>query len=62
MRAIIIEDKDARALLERLELEKMRQMERLSEDVGMPFAIQLHAQFRLIVSSWLHEQGCDLMR
>jgi hypothetical protein len=77
MRAIIIEDKDARALLEQLKLELLKP--HIVEDIhsncigglqspesvrnGIERAAkELHRKFHYIVCSWLQDQGCDVVR
>jgi hypothetical protein len=68
MRAIIIDDKDARQLLETLQLAKLqaRNDNRLmgpykAEDV--PWAIdEVHRWFHYHVTLWLQDQGCNTIR
>jgi hypothetical protein len=74
MRVIIIDDKDARALLDRLEL---RSFEKLFPGFGvaqhdawnaLPNAIRdelisnMHKRFHFVVCSWLQEQGASVVR
>jgi len=63
MRAIIIEDKDARALLDSLKLEQLRKDRpnfALSE--GQTMVDQVHRTFHYIVCQWLQDQGADVVR
>jgi hypothetical protein len=68
MRAIIIDDKDAKQLLESLQLAKLkarnnpRDMQAYKpEDV--PWAIDdVHQWFHYHVCKWLQDQGCDVVR
>ena len=63
MKAIIIEDKDARALIERLELAKLRERTHSSSHAGEPPSWDdMHRTFHYVVTSWLQEQGCDTVR
>lgn len=63
MRAIIIDDKDARALLESLELTKLQEKGGFRDDGGaMPILDQLHRKFHYIVCQWLQDQGADVVR
>ncbi len=55
MRVIIIEDKDAKNLISKLELEKFK----ISKS-GMTEVSQIHRQFHYIVAKWLQEQGAEL--
>lgn len=59
MRVIIIEDKDAIALLEQLELEKFKIKE--SHPRGNT-PEDFHRRFHYIVTRWLQEQGCKGIR
>lgn len=64
MRAIIIKDEDARALLDQLKLDRFqgannvriegRTAEQIMEDV--------HGRFHYIVCRWLQEQGASVVR
>jgi hypothetical protein len=58
MRAIIIEDKDARDLLRRLEMEKLRDAGHFRGQEVITTA-QMHRVFHYQVTRWLQEQGCD---
>lgn len=51
MRAIIIEEKDVRALMEQLELEKLR-LTGHQKPVD-----EIHRRFHYVVCKWLQEQG-----
>jgi hypothetical protein len=71
MRAIIIEDKDSKALLDQLALAKFGDVaahtcERLKD---LPLEIQrqevikeVHARFHYVVCRWLQEQGANCVR
>lgn len=61
MRAIIISDADARALLSRLELNAMRAANHWPHNSkATNEAIQeAHRTFHYIVCNWLQEQGAD---
>lgn len=51
MRAIIIEEKDIKALMERLELKKLQlRGTQTPED-------EIHRHFHFVVCGWLQEQG-----
>jgi len=61
MKAVIIEDKDAKALVDKLELVKLRKRVQDSEaDVVNDDFGKLHRIFHYEVVSWLQAQGCDL--
>lgn len=72
MRAIIIDDKDARALLDSLKLEKLnllteRQFGRSTFWEQEQPAIQallkdMHSCFHFIVCKWLQDQGASVVR
>lgn len=65
MRAIIIDDKDARVLLERLELGAMKAKAtgyRGNGPNGEHTFDDIHRTFHYIVTSWLTEQGCNVIR
>jgi len=69
MKVIIIEEKDSKALLDRLELQKFRKGEQhrnkkasTSTDLGNRDMVTLgdmHRWFHYIVTIWLQEQGAD---
>lgn len=60
MKAIIIQDTDARALLDKLKLESMREAGHFREDSGGPPSIaSIHRAFHYVVCRWLQEQGAD---
>ena len=64
MRAIIIEDKDAKALLKELELIKLRGPSRMLKDnAGVNEAAynEVHRSFHCVAVRWLQAQGCDLI-
>ena len=61
MKAIIIQNTDARALLDQLKLEKFEQSDgkivSANTDLG-----RMHAKFHYIVCRWLQEQGANVVR
>ena len=59
MRAIIIEDKDARALLEKLELNNFLHRNKVSNEEQQVYC-EAHRSFHSVVCKWLQEQGCDV--
>ncbi len=63
MRAIIIEDKDARALLDSLKLESLRKdRPKYAESAGMSTVDTIHRTFHYIVVQWLQDQGANVVR
>jgi hypothetical protein len=74
MRAIIIDDKDSRALIQSLELASLEQdlgssgtydnevWNNLPPHVRDGLIRVLHRRFHLVVWRWLQEQGCDCHR
>ena len=62
MRAIIIDDHDARALMERLELAKFKHRPITEGRTTEQILDDVHGHFRYIVVSWLTEQGCTVVR
>lgn len=61
MRAIIIDDKDAKALLDSLKLEKLEEGNHFCGD--KPVTLQhMHRTFHFVVCRWLQEQGADVVR
>lgn len=71
MRAIIIQDKDAKALLDQLKLEAFYNrgrlygfpaLEKLTESEREMVLTELHRKFHYIVTHWLQDQGADLIR
>ena len=60
MKAIIIEDKDAKALVDRLSLEKYIVDQRPKYEPDKPQAEQMHRWFHMVVISWLQEQGASV--
>ncbi len=63
MKAIIISDSDARALLDSLELTKMRHIDlmRPSTEESTSYA-DVHRAFHYIVTGWLQAQGADVTK
>jgi hypothetical protein len=60
MRAIIISDADARALLDKLELRSLHADNILREDPARPPTVSdIHRAFHYVVTRWLQEQGAD---
>jgi hypothetical protein len=68
MRAIIIDDKDARALLDQLRLESWQYspsstVMRIGEQYNMPkqdldaMVHEVHRRFHYVVTGWLQDQG-----
>lgn len=64
MKAIIISDADSRALLDRLELVKLRGAGHMvREDADRPPTMEeVHRVFHYVVCNWLQEQGADCVR
>lgn len=60
MRVIIIEDKDARALLDALKLERFEQAD--SDKQHWDIIQKVHQQFHYHVCTWLQDQGCQILR
>lgn len=65
MKAIIIQDTDARALLDKLKLESMLEAGHFrgyEEPEGKPPSISsIHRAFHYVVCRWLQEQGADVV-
>lgn len=66
MRAIIIDDKDAKALLDKLKLESLENYcTRTSEIYGISpearkaFLEEVHRRFHYVVCTWLQQQGAS---
>jgi hypothetical protein len=70
MRAIIIKDADARALIDQLKLVEFKEKkfgdrlpEGLAPDAWRKAVIEeVHASFHLAVCRWLQDQGAELIR
>ena len=63
MRVIIIEDKDARALLDSLKLESLIVNQGFGGDPNNKSLVSsIHRAFHYRVCVWLQEQGCDVVR
>lgn len=64
MKAIIISDSDARALLDQLKLKAMEDGRHvMRKDYDKPASIEeIHRSFHYIVCRWLQEQGADVTR
>ncbi len=68
MKAIIISDSDARALINELKLNKFNETrrgtltERHGQAVVEAMVDSIHSEFHYIVTRWLQEQGADCLR
>ncbi len=63
MRAIIIQDTDARALLDSLKLHAMQDSNILRVDCTKPPSVDdIHRAFHYVVARWLQEQGANVAR
>ena len=63
MRVIIIEDKDARALLDSLKLESLTVNQGWGGDPDSQSLVSaIHRAFHYRVCVWLQEQGCEVVR
>jgi hypothetical protein len=61
MRVIIIQDKDAKALLDSLKLEQITMPIPVRTNGGEKEAIaDIHRRFHYRVTTWLQDQGCKL--
>jgi hypothetical protein len=61
MKAIIISDADARALLDKLELTALRPNNVMRADPSRPATVEeIHRAFHYVVTRWLKEQGADV--
>ncbi len=62
MRAIIIQDTDARALLDKLRLQSMQSENVMRFDPNQPARVEdVHRAFHYIVVKWFQEQGADVI-
>jgi hypothetical protein len=60
MKAIIISDMDARALLDKLKLKSLCSDNILRADPSRPATMdEMHRAFHYVVTRWLQEQGAD---
>jgi hypothetical protein len=59
MKAIIISDTDARALLDKLELTKLQDAGHFRNPEGPASLSEVHRVFHYVVCRWLQEQGAD---
>lgn len=61
MKAIIISDMDARALLDKLKLTALREAGHLrgTDPDRQPSIEEMHRTFHYVVTRWLQEQGAD---
>lgn len=63
MRAIIIDDKDARDLIEKLELCKLKGNFHKTFDTDRKASIEdVHSAFHYVVVRWLQDQGANIIR
>lgn len=68
MRAIIIDDKDARELLDQLKLDKFEQIgtrlpEKLDAETWKKAVIEeIHRKMHYVVCRWLQDQGASVVR
>lgn len=60
MRAIIIEDKDAKDLVDQLELAKLRETG-FFRSSGNPTFEEIHRVFHFVVVRWLQDQGANVI-
>ena len=63
VKAIIITDMDARALLDKLKLESMYENNHFRRtDFDKPASVEdVHRAFHYVVCRWLQEQGADIV-
>lgn len=62
VKAIIIQDTDARALLDKLKLESLKGEHTQWDDPdNRPTVASMHRRFHYIVCTWLQEQGADVV-
>jgi hypothetical protein len=60
MKAIIINDTDARALLAKLELTALKADNIMRDEPNRPATVSdIHRAFHYVVTRWLQEQGAD---
>ena len=59
MRAIIIEDKDACALVDKLKLKSLRETHQVNEEMTLS---EMHRLFHYEVVKWLQDQGATVTR
>lgn len=62
MRVIIIEDKDARALLDQLQLAKFTEKQDIRLSLSSTTVDDIHRHFHYVVCKWLQEQGCNVLK
>ncbi len=61
MKAIIIEDKDCKALLDKLKLQSMNDSNVMRRNPDSPATLEeVHRAFVFVVVRWLQEQGASL--
>lgn len=61
MRVIIIQDKDARELLDQLELKRVKESGNVVKKHGDPID-DVHGMFQYVVVQWLQDQGANFLR
>lgn len=61
MKAIIISDTDARALLDKLELVSLTSAGHFRNSNGVISLTEVHRVFHYVVCKWLQEQGADVV-
>jgi hypothetical protein len=63
VKAIIISDTEARALLEQLELKKLQECGHYRGSTSHPEAVEeAHRMFHYVVCRWLQEMGASTVR
>jgi hypothetical protein len=63
MKAIIITDQDAKALLDQLELASLKENNIMRRDPTNPPSVEeIHRAFHYVVYGWLRDQGADCAR
>ena len=68
MRAIIIQDMDARSLLDQLTLEKFEELRHgsgrddIPQDIWRLAVEAAHRKFHFVTCRWLQEQGASVVR
>jgi len=63
VKAIIVTDAECRALLDQLELEKLKGVGHYRNSTTTPEAMsEAHRVFNYVVCRWLQEMGADIVR
>lgn len=67
MKAIIFEDKDGKALLDKLKLESLEnyctvtaEIHGISKEGHKAMVTEIHRRFHYVVCTWLREQGANV--